>query len=90
MVGLDLDGHKKVAKGIMRILDRLHNPIIEERIREWSHHRKGGDAREVADFLDVLVSVENAKGEPLLSLEEIKAQILLRYMLILSIVWLLK
>jgi hypothetical protein len=33
---LHVDGHEKVVHGVMATLNRLHNPIIEERIREWS------------------------------------------------------
>uniref|UniRef100_A0ACD5YQ19 Uncharacterized protein n=1 Tax=Avena sativa TaxID=4498 RepID=A0ACD5YQ19_AVESA len=75
LVGLDLDGHEKVVKGAMRTLNRLHDPIIEERMREWSTLREGGGRnREARDSLDVLVSLEDAQGEPLLSLDEIKAR----------------
>ncbi|KAG2536878.1 hypothetical protein PVAP13_9NG229800 [Panicum virgatum] len=75
LVGLDLDGHEKVAKGVMSTLDRLHGPLIDERVREWSQRRKAGnDRRDVADILDVLVSLEDADGQPVLSMDEIKAQ----------------
>ncbi|CAL4942929.1 unnamed protein product [Urochloa decumbens] len=72
--GLDLDGHEKVAHGVMAVLNRLHDPIIEERLHEWSTLRKHGEKREMRDFLDVLVSLEDSEGRPLLSFEEIKAQ----------------
>nr|CAB3494830.1 unnamed protein product [Digitaria exilis] len=75
LVGLDLDGHEKVAKGVVKTFDRLHDPIIEERRHEWANRREAGQKREVADFLDVLVSLEDAAGQPLLTFEEIKAQI---------------
>uniref|UniRef100_A0ACD5WIZ8 Uncharacterized protein n=1 Tax=Avena sativa TaxID=4498 RepID=A0ACD5WIZ8_AVESA len=70
LVGLDLEGHEKVVKRAMRTLNRLHDPVIEDRIgcRETQ--------REARDFLDVLVSLDDAQGEPLLSLDEIKAQTL--------------
>ncbi|EEC70622.1 hypothetical protein OsI_01880 [Oryza sativa Indica Group] len=38
--------------------------------------RNGDERREVADFLDVLVSLEDAQGNPLLSLDEVKAETL--------------
>ncbi|CAL4984109.1 unnamed protein product [Urochloa decumbens] len=78
LVGLDLDGHGKVAKRVVRVLDRLHDPIIRERLNEWSSHGTGSSnsKRNAADFLDVLVSLEDADGQQLLSFEEIKAQIL--------------
>ncbi|KAF8682014.1 hypothetical protein HU200_045471 [Digitaria exilis] len=72
--GLDLDGHEKVVHGVMATLNRLHDPIIEERIHEWSILRKHGEKREIQDFLDVLVSLEDSEGQALLSFEEIKAQ----------------
>lgn len=78
LVGFDLDGHEKVAKGVASTFDRLHDPIIEDRTREWSTCRKSGGKKEVADFLDVLISLEDAAGMPLLSFEEIKAQIVVR------------
>ncbi|TVU13722.1 hypothetical protein EJB05_37145, partial [Eragrostis curvula] len=74
LIGLDLEGHEKVVRDVMSTLNRLHDPIIEERIHEWSALRRHGDKREVRDFLDVLVSIQDSEGRPLLSLEEIKAQ----------------
>ncbi|TVU39215.1 hypothetical protein EJB05_12623, partial [Eragrostis curvula] len=74
LIGLDLDGHEKVVRDVLSTLNRLHDPIIEERIHEWSALRRHGKKREVRDFLDVLVSIEDSEGRPLLSLEEIKAQ----------------
>uniref|UniRef100_A0ACD5UFL4 Uncharacterized protein n=1 Tax=Avena sativa TaxID=4498 RepID=A0ACD5UFL4_AVESA len=73
--GLDFDGHKMVSKNVMRVLNRLHDPIIEERIRERSVKvEKGGEKKEARDFLDVLVYLEDAAGQPLLSIQEIRAQ----------------
>ncbi|RCV42055.1 hypothetical protein SETIT_9G184600v2 [Setaria italica] len=39
-IGLDLDGHEKVVHGVMATLNRLHDPIIEERLHEWSALRR--------------------------------------------------
>ncbi|KAL6652765.1 hypothetical protein ACP70R_011690 [Stipagrostis hirtigluma subsp. patula] len=58
LVGLDLDGHEKVAKRVVSTLDRLHDPIIQERMQEWSSHPKSGDKRDVTDFLDVLIKAQ--------------------------------
>uniref|UniRef100_A0A0E0KMR5 Tyrosine N-monooxygenase n=1 Tax=Oryza punctata TaxID=4537 RepID=A0A0E0KMR5_ORYPU len=56
---------------------RLHDPIIMERMDEWRALRRNGDERrEVADFLDVLISLDDAQGKPLLSLDEVKAETL--------------
>ncbi|KAL6599585.1 hypothetical protein ACP70R_045722 [Stipagrostis hirtigluma subsp. patula] len=75
LVGFDLDGHEKVARGVMRTSDRLHGPIIDARVHEWSNCRKIGNMKKhVADLLDLLISLEDADGQPLLSIEEIKAQ----------------
>ncbi|TVU46343.1 hypothetical protein EJB05_05870, partial [Eragrostis curvula] len=74
-VGLDLDGHEKVVKSVISTLDRLHGPIIDERVHMRSKRLKGSDnMRNVANILDVLVSLEDADGQPLLSIDEIKAQ----------------
>jgi cytochrome P450 len=74
LVGLDLDGHERVVRRVMRTLNRLHDPIVEERVEEWRLLRKAGERRDVADFLDVLASLDDAAGRPLLTVEEIKAQ----------------
>uniref|UniRef100_A0ACD6AGF0 Uncharacterized protein n=1 Tax=Avena sativa TaxID=4498 RepID=A0ACD6AGF0_AVESA len=77
--GLDLEGHERVAKNVMAVLNGLHDPVIEERIRERSNNnalddKKGAQKREPRDFLDVLVYLEDAQGQPLLSLQDIRAQ----------------
>ncbi|XP_044318901.1 tyrosine N-monooxygenase-like [Triticum aestivum] len=75
LIGLDLDGHEKVSKDAMQTTNRLHDPIIEERIRERSSTlEKFGEKKEARDFLDVLVHLKDAEGQPMLSLEEIRAQ----------------
>ncbi|VAH24598.1 unnamed protein product [Triticum turgidum subsp. durum] len=75
LIGLDLDGHEKISKDAMQTINRLHDPIIEERIRERSSSlEKFGEKKEARDFLDVLVHLKDAEGQPMLSLEEIRAQ----------------
>ncbi|XBI87566.1 hypothetical protein VPH35_025641 [Triticum aestivum] len=75
LIGLDLDGHEKVSKDAMQTINRLHDPIIEERIRKRSSTlEKFGEKKEARDFLDVLVHLKDAEGQPMLSLEEIRAQ----------------
>jgi phenylalanine N-monooxygenase len=75
LVGLDLEGHEMVSKNVMRVLNRLHDPIIEERICERSGKlERCGEKKEARDLLDVLVYLEDADGQPLLSLQEIRAQ----------------
>uniref|UniRef100_A0A0E0P5D3 Cytochrome P450 n=1 Tax=Oryza rufipogon TaxID=4529 RepID=A0A0E0P5D3_ORYRU len=66
-----------VLNGLMNTFRRLHDPIIMLRMEEWRVLRRNGDERrEVADFLDVLISLEDAQGKPLLSLDEVKAETL--------------
>nr|CAI44618.1 B1168G10.2 [Oryza sativa Japonica Group] len=66
-----------VLNGLMSTFRRLHDPIIMERMEEWRAPRRNGDERrEVADFLDVLISLDDAQGKPLLSLDEVKAETL--------------
>ena len=81
VTAVDPDGHKKVAKSVMKTLNRLHDPIIKERIHEWHILRKRGDKREARDFLDALVSLDDSQGRPLLSFDEIRAQTAVRYYL---------
>ena len=45
LVGLDLDGHERVVRGVMRTLGRLHDPVVEERVEEWRRLRKAGERR---------------------------------------------
>ncbi|VAH24595.1 unnamed protein product [Triticum turgidum subsp. durum] len=75
LIGLDLDGHEKVSKDAMQTHNRLHDPIIEEWIRERSSTlEKCGEKKVAREFLDVLVHLKDAEGQPLLSLQEIRAQ----------------
>ena len=73
--GLDLDGHEKKLRKALGILRKYHDPIIEERIQQW----KDGAKEDVKDLLDVLITLKDAHDKPLLTLEEIKAQIIVIY-----------
>ncbi|XP_044962690.1 tyrosine N-monooxygenase-like [Hordeum vulgare subsp. vulgare] len=71
LLGLDLDGHEKMIKEANTKLDRIHDTVIEERWRQWSSsERQDG----VQDFLDVLITLVDGDGKPLLNIEEVKAQ----------------
>ncbi|XP_071679030.1 tyrosine N-monooxygenase [Lolium perenne] len=70
LVGFDLDGHEKIVKEANATLDRLHDTAIDERWRQW----KTGERKEVEDLLDVLVTHKDGDGNPLLTIEEVKAQ----------------
>ncbi|KAI4325966.1 hypothetical protein MLD38_031324 [Melastoma candidum] len=71
--GLDLDGHEKIVKEASETMKKYHDPIVEQRIREW---RNSGDNAnmELRDLLDVLISLNDPNGQPLLSSDEIKYQ----------------
>ncbi|TVU44164.1 hypothetical protein EJB05_03599, partial [Eragrostis curvula] len=69
LMGLDLDGHEKMVKEANEIVNRLHDTVIDERWRQW----KSGERQEPEDFLDVLISLKDAQGNPLLTIEEVKA-----------------
>ncbi|XP_022891722.1 isoleucine N-monooxygenase 2-like [Olea europaea var. sylvestris] len=69
--GLDIDGHEKNVRSSMNIFDKYHDPIIEDRIKQW----EDGKRKEVEDLLDIMITLKDESGKPLLSLDEIKAQI---------------
>ncbi|KAI3959326.1 hypothetical protein MKW98_018916 [Papaver atlanticum] len=50
-----------------------HDPIIEERIRQWRNGTMENKVPE--DLLDVLISLMDESGKTLLSIEDIKAQV---------------
>ena len=69
---LDVDGHERIMKKAIKVINKYHDPIIEERIRRW---RSGsGVDDEPEDILDVFISLKDDEGKPLLTMEEIKAQ----------------
>ena len=70
--GLDLDGHESKVKKAIKIVKKYHDPLIEERIKQWNDGLK--TVKE--DWLDVLISLKDANNKPLLTSEEIKAQII--------------
>ncbi|KAI4353200.1 hypothetical protein L6164_002166 [Bauhinia variegata] len=68
----DLDGHEKILKKALTTLGRYHDPIIHERIKQW----KNGTKSTEEDLLDVLIAFRDEDGNALLTMEEIKAQII--------------
>ncbi|KAH9670386.1 Phenylalanine N-monooxygenase [Citrus sinensis] len=72
----DLEGHEKLISDAIRTVSKYHDPIIEERIQQRSHHhgnyKKGSDDHQ--DLLDALISAKDETGRPSLSVDEIKAQ----------------
>ncbi|KAE9598894.1 hypothetical protein Lal_00022405 [Lupinus albus] len=69
--GLDLDGGVRELKKAVTIFKKYHDPIIEERIQQWNNGRKTNEE----DLLDILISLKDANNNALLTIEEIKAQI---------------
>ncbi|CAM0943134.1 unnamed protein product [Alopecurus aequalis] len=67
--GLDLDGHEKIIKEANAAMNRLHDTVIDERWRQW----KAGETTDRGDFLDVLITLKDCDGNPLLTVEEVKA-----------------
>ncbi|CAD6207654.1 unnamed protein product [Miscanthus lutarioriparius] len=64
--GLDIDGHEKIVKEANETVNRLHDTVIDDRWRQW----KSGERQEMEDFLDVLITLKDAQGNPLLTIEE--------------------
>lgn len=71
---LDLDGHEKTMKRAIKVVNKYQEPIIDERIKEW----RSGLRNDPHDLLDVLISIKDDNGKPLLTSEEIKAQTAVR------------
>ncbi|KAM7263116.1 hypothetical protein ACFE04_000799 [Oxalis oulophora] len=74
LVGLDLDGHEKIVKNTNKTLRKYHDPIIEDRLQKWRHENCNKE-KELEDLLDVLITLQDNEGKPLLTPNEIKAQI---------------
>ncbi|KAL6967828.1 phenylalanine N-monooxygenase [Sarracenia purpurea var. burkii] len=68
---LDLDGHEKIIRMATAKVRKYQDPKIDERIRQW----KEGTKEQKEDLLDVLIMLKHNDGSPILSPEEIKAQI---------------
>ncbi|KAK5794708.1 phenylalanine N-monooxygenase-like isoform X1 [Gossypium arboreum] len=68
---LDLEGHEKIVSKAMRIVNGYHDPLVDERIKEWGQ----GKRKEPQDLLDAFILAKDLNGKPTLSAEEIKAQI---------------
>ncbi|KAH7665954.1 Phenylalanine N-monooxygenase protein [Dioscorea alata] len=69
----DIDGHERIMKKTMKVFNKYHDPIIEERMRRWRRSDYVDDEPE--DILDVFISLKDNEGKPLLTVEEIKAQV---------------
>ncbi|CAL5427008.1 unnamed protein product [Camellia sinensis] len=68
---LDLDGHEKIVRKATTSGKKYQDPLIDERIKKWND----GTKTEKEDILDILIMLKQTDGTPLLSREEVKAQI---------------
>ncbi|KAH7542132.1 hypothetical protein FEM48_Zijuj02G0040900 [Ziziphus jujuba var. spinosa] len=75
MRAFDLDGHEKKVSEVMEVLKKYQEVIVNERVQQWREGKK----MEAEDLLDVLITLKDEGGKPLLSDDEIKAQITLRF-----------
>ncbi|KAF5930004.1 hypothetical protein HYC85_030877 [Camellia sinensis] len=73
---LDLDGHEKIMRKATTSVKKYQDPLIDERIKQWND----GTKTEKEDILDILITLKQTDGTPLLSREEIKAQIVVSVM----------
>ncbi|KAF3452270.1 hypothetical protein FNV43_RR02703 [Rhamnella rubrinervis] len=67
----DFGGHKRMVNDALEVIKKYQDGIVNERIQQWREGRK----MEAEDLLDVFISLKHENGDPLLSSEEIKAQI---------------
>lgn len=68
----DLDGHKRIMRNAVKSVRKYQDPIIMKRLEMWQQ----GIKREEEDILDILINLKNSENKPLLSVQEIKVQIL--------------
>ncbi|KAL0393105.1 UNVERIFIED_CONTAM: Isoleucine N-monooxygenase 1 [Sesamum radiatum] len=68
----DLDGHKGFLKDGIKRMQKYQDPEINNRVEMW----KQGIKKTEEDILDVMINLKDSENNPLLSIEEIKAQII--------------
>lgn len=71
---LDLDGHSKKVREAMEIIKKIQDPIVNDGIRQW----RDGTRTNHDDLLDIFGSLADSKGDPLLSDDEVRAQVLVK------------
>ncbi|PON35477.1 Cytochrome P450, E-class, group I [Trema orientale] len=69
---LDLDGHQRKVFEATKVINKYQDPIVNDRIRQW---REGKRTEPAEDLLDVFISLKGSDGNPLLSDDEIRAQV---------------
>jgi cytochrome P450 len=78
LTGLDLDGHQNTIKDVLKTLNNLHDPIIDDRIKFWRKGSSDSETTKPQDWLDVLISLKDENGRFKLTADEIKAQCIVR------------
>ncbi|XP_057796257.1 phenylalanine N-monooxygenase-like [Salvia miltiorrhiza] len=70
----DFDGHKRIVKNAIKDVRKYQDPVIDKRMEMWQLGLKTQED----DILDLLINLKNDSDQtkPLLSVREIKAQIL--------------
>ncbi|XP_010537826.1 PREDICTED: dihomomethionine N-hydroxylase-like isoform X1 [Tarenaya hassleriana] len=69
--GWGLDRHEKKAREACDTIARCNALVIDDRIKLW-REREG--KKDVEDWLDVLISLKDSEGKPLLTPQEIKGE----------------
>ncbi|XP_051152737.1 phenylalanine N-monooxygenase CYP79D16-like [Andrographis paniculata] len=67
----DFDGHKKIMTDAIAVLNKYQDPEINRRVEMW----KKGIASNEEDIIDVMINLKDSENNPLLTIQEIKANI---------------
>lgn len=67
----DFDGYRKILTSAINNVRKYQDPEIVKRVEMWQH----GMREKEDDILDVLINLKDSDNKPLLSIQEIKAQI---------------
>ncbi|XP_010539173.1 PREDICTED: dihomomethionine N-hydroxylase-like [Tarenaya hassleriana] len=67
-----LDRHEEKVREASETIDKYNEGIIDERIEIWRDREEGKEG--VGDWLDILISLKDAEGKPLLTPADIKAE----------------
>ncbi|KAF4376678.1 hypothetical protein F8388_025549 [Cannabis sativa] len=59
---LDLDGHQRIVRKAIKVVNKLHDPIIKDRIREWRKGEPSISRKTSNDLLDelFLAAIDNS------------------------------
>lgn len=71
----DFDGYKKILTNAMKHVSKYQDPEINQRVEMWQNGMRHGEE----DILDVLINLKDSQNNPMLSIQEIKSQVLVSY-----------